>query len=221
MREKAGERVRCSSAVQGTLPQGAGGADTRLRARAVTGKPAGAPKGERRAPRCNGAGGSGSSSSSRFVSLTCRTSCICSIDASDGCSAADARFWIVYRGRFRRVHDPHSCGQQLQRSLATRGVTSKLSPTGASASSGKCCVEEPFLRPAGSNCRHLLTNPAGQAAATNANMLSSAAAGCSCGCLLPALAAATSQVGCFGAVRNFAGTDHCHVSENRGDITMG
>ena len=112
--------MQCSSAVQGTLPQGA---DTRLRARAVTGKPAGAPKGERRAPRCNGAGGSGSSSSSRFVSLTCRTSCICSIDASDGCSAADARFWIVYRGRFRRVHDPHSCGQQLQRSLATRGVT--------------------------------------------------------------------------------------------------
>ena len=39
--------MRCSSAVQGTLPQGAGGADTRLRARAVTGKPAGAPKGER------------------------------------------------------------------------------------------------------------------------------------------------------------------------------
>ena len=118
MREREGRRA---GAVQQRRAE-----DRRLRARAVTGKPAGAPKGERRAPRCNGAGGGGGSSScssSPVVSLTCRTCCICSIDASDGCSAADARFWIVYRGRFRREHDPHSCGQQLQRSLATRGIT--------------------------------------------------------------------------------------------------
>ena len=120
MRDEDAREGRRAGAVQQRRAE-----DRRLRARAVTGKPAGAPKGERRAPRCNcaGGGGGGSCSSSPVVSLTCRTSCICSIDASDGCSAADARFWIVYRGRFRREHDPHSWGQQLQRSLATRGIT--------------------------------------------------------------------------------------------------